>query len=203
MNHNIPRFKCKVKKFWFTKNESDTELWDCYVFAIQSIPGKVLTFHIMTDFGALRSRVPINQLRFEPGEELPVHFLQLWDCFSIDCEVVEYDYLSGKRCQVLLKDKRWIWTTYMFTLDWYNNAYSEEPTDYKCGHLLKGDNGQLFLQPNNRIKWSDMNWITKQFPVDPKEMKVDTSTISVESFSDRWISEDTSSFYYDIVDLST
>jgi hypothetical protein len=52
--------------------------------------------------------------------------------------------------------------------------------------------------PNNRIYWKDSNWITKSFPLDPKQIKVDKELPSVESVSDKWVSEDTDSYYYDI-----
>jgi hypothetical protein len=41
-------------------------------------------------------------------------------------------------------------------------------------------------------------FITKQFPLSLKELKVDKILESVESHSDRWVSEDGDSFYYDI-----
>lgn len=196
MNYNIPSFKAFVKRSHLTKQPTD-ELDPCYVFGIQSVAGKVLTFHVMTDYGALRSRVPIDAIVFSESN-MEAHEIQLWDCFSETAHVTRFDYLLGKRCKVLLKDKSWMWATYMFTIDWSDNPYSEEPTDYKCGHLLQGDNGNLFLQPNNRLRWYDMNFVTKEFPVDPKEFKVDTELVSVESFSDRWVSEDADSYYYDI-----
>jgi hypothetical protein len=112
--------------------------------------------------------------------------------------VVQYEYLSGKRCEVVLRDGTKVWATYMFTLDWWNNPYSEEPSDYKCGHVLVSDDGYLMCQPNNRIYWRDSNWVTKDFPVSPKEFKVDNEKISVENTSDRWVSEDSDSFYYDL-----
>jgi hypothetical protein len=55
--------------------------------------------------------------------------------------------------------------------------------------------------PNNRIFWKDSNWITKDFPIEPKSIKVDTELLSVESVSDRWVTEDTDSFYYDIKEI--
>jgi hypothetical protein len=55
--------------------------------------------------------------------------------------------------------------------------------------------------PNNRIYWKDSNWITKDFPIDPKSIKVDTELLAVESVADRWVSEDTDSFYYDIKEI--
>jgi hypothetical protein len=197
MNYTIPSFKAFVKRSHLIKQPS-SEIDNCYVFGIQSLGGKVLTFHIMTDYGMLRSRVPIDAIVFNEGNHHPVDFIQLWDCFSESAQVEVFDYLVGKRCQVFLKDKTWEWGTYLMTIDWYDNPYSEEPTDYKCGHLIKGDNGQLFLQPNNRIKWFDMNFITSDFPVNPQDFKVDTELVSVESFSDRWVSENNNNFYYNI-----
>lgn len=187
-----------------TKKEEDNTTYDnCYAFGIQSISGKVLTFHIMTDYGMLRSRVPVSELFFgEPDSDIPADYKQLWDCFSENVSVIEYSYLSEKRCKVVLKDKSSVWATYLFTIDWFTNPYSDEPSDYKCGHLLVADDGYLLLQPNNRIYWKDSNWITKDFPVDTKEFKVDTELRSVESSSDRWVSQDSSSFYYDIEEIS-
>jgi hypothetical protein len=97
-----------------------------------------------------------------------------------------------------LKDGSKTWATYLFTVDWYKNAYSDEPSDYKCGHILVADDGYLLCQPNNRIYWRDSNWITKPFPFKTKLIKVDNNLPSVETVSDKWVSEDTDSYYYDI-----
>jgi hypothetical protein len=153
----------------------------------------------MTDYGMMRSRVPISEvLAKEPLNDIPFHFKQLWDCFSENVSVVIYDYLCDKRCQVVLKDGAMVWATYLFTVDWYNNSYSDEPSDYKCGHILIADDGYFLCQPNNRIFWRDSNWVTRPFPMELKQIKVDTKLISVESVSDRWITEDSDSYYYDI-----
>jgi len=199
LNENIPYFKALVKRSYFTRDESDVEYDNIYVFAIQSIAGKILTFHVMTDYGMLRSRVPLSEIYFkEPTADIPFHFKQLWDCFSENVSVIEYSFLGGHRCQVLLKDKTLVWASYLFTVDWYNNPYSDEPTDYKAGHILVADDGYLLCMPNNRIYWKDSNWITKDFPVDPKKIKVDIELPSVENQSNRWVSEDTDSYYYDL-----
>jgi hypothetical protein len=200
LNSNIPSFKCLVRLSHFTKNEEDRDIYhNGYAFGIQSVEGKILTFHVMTDYGMLRSRVPISEIFLKvPDADIPNHYKQLWDCFSENITVIKFDYLSGKRCQVLLKDGRNIWATYMFTIDWFNNAYSDEPSDYKCGHILVSDDGYLLCQPNNRIYWKDSNWITKDFPIEKNLIKVDDTLVSVESYSDRWVSEDTNSFYYNI-----
>jgi hypothetical protein len=199
LNANIPHFKGLVKRSYFTENKEDKEYDNVYVFAIQSVAGKILTFHILTDYGMMRSRVPLSEIYLkEPDSDIPYHFKQLWDCFSENVSVVHYDFLTEHRCQVILKDKTIVWTNYMFTIDWFNNPYSEEPSDYKAGHILVSDDGYLLCMPNNRIYWKDSNWVTKQFPVDPKSIKVDRALPSVENQSDRWVSEDTDSYYYDI-----
>jgi hypothetical protein len=200
LNLNIPSFKCLVRLSHFTKDHKDKDVYhNGYAFGIQSVEGKILTFHIMTDYGMLRSRVPISEIFLKvPSSDVPSHYKQLWDCFSQNVTVTKFDYLSGKRCQVVLKNNEKVWSTYMFTIDWFNNPYSDEPSDYKCGHILVSDNGYLLCQPNNRIYWKDSNWVTQDFPLEKKNIKVDSVLESVESYSDRWVSEDTDSFYYDI-----
>jgi len=200
LNENIELFKCYVKASHFTKDAGDSDTYHkAYAFAIQSVAGKILTFHVMTEYGMLRSRVPISEIYMEiPTNDIPFHFKQLWDCFSENVAVITYDYLYEKRCQVVLKDGSQVWATYLMTVDWYRNAYSDEPSDYKAGHILIADDGYLLCQPNNRIYWKDSNWITKPFPVDPSVFKVDVELPCVETQSDKWVSEDSSSYYYTI-----
>jgi len=200
LNVNIPQFKAKVRKSFFTKNDEDKdEFYDVYCFAIQSITGKILTFHVMTDQGMLRSRIPISEIYTnENPNDVPYYFKQLWDCFSENTTVIVYDFLKYHRAQVVLRDGNKIWCEYMFTIDWFDNPYSDEPSDYKCGHVLKSDDGYLVCMPNNRIFWKDSNWVTKKLPENLKQFKVDTKLPSIENVADRWLTEDTDSFYYDI-----
>jgi hypothetical protein len=200
LNENIPYFKCLIRRSHYTHNSKDNNIFDnAYVFGIQSITGKILTFHIMTDFGMVRSRVPISELFIkEPTKDIPFYYKQLWDCFSENVSVTKYSFLLEKRCQVVLRNKTKVWATYLFTVDWYDNPYSDEPTDYKAGHVLVADDGYLLCMPNNRIYWRDSNWVTSEFPLNVKDIKVDKYLLSVESVADKWITEDTDSYYYDI-----
>jgi hypothetical protein len=200
LNENIDNLKCYVRVSHFTKKQEDNNKFHrAYAFGVQSVAGKILTFHVMTDYGMLRSRVPISEIFLEiPENDIPDHYKQLWDCFSENVSVITYDYLYEKRCQVVLKDKSKIWATYLFTVDWYRNGYSDEPSDYKCGHILVADDGYLLCQPNNRIFWKDSNWVTKDFPIPLSELKVDDELVSVETYGDKWVASDCNSFYYDI-----
>jgi hypothetical protein len=196
-NSNIPSFKAFVKKSFFTKNPEDSqEFYNVYVFGLQSSSGVILTFHVMTDNGMVRSRVPLSEIYTKiPTKDIPFNFKQLWDCFSENVSVLEYSFLAYHRAQVVLRDGSKVWGTYMFTVDWFDNPYSDEPTDYKCGHVLESDEGCV---PNNRIFWKDSNWVTKPLPEDLKQFKVDTELPSVENQSDRWVTEDGNSFYYEM-----
>jgi hypothetical protein len=199
-NTSIPSFKGMVRKSHFTKNHEDQEIFiNVYVFGLQSADGKILTFHVMTDDGMVRSRVPLSEIYTQrPTNDIPFNFKQLWDCFSNNVTITEFDFLSSHRAQIVLRDGTKVWGTYMFTVDWFDNPYSDEPSDYKCGHIFRADDGYLLCQPNNRIFWRDSNWVTKKLPEDLKQFKVDTELPSVENLSDRWITEDTNNFYYDI-----
>jgi len=199
LNVNIPSFKAIVRKSHFTKDKEDYDNFlNVYCFAIQSVTGVILTFHVMTDDGMVRSRVPISEIFIkEPTNDIPFNYKQLWDCFSENVSVIKYEFLTHHRAEIVIRDGRKIWATYMFTVDWFDNPYSDEPSDYKCGHVFQSDDGYLLCQPNNRIFWKDSNWVTKKIPQDLKKFKVDNSTLSVENQSDRWISEDSDSFYYD------
>jgi hypothetical protein len=200
LNANIPSFKGFVRKSYFTKLEADyTEFYNVYVFGIQSCSGKILTFHVMTDSGMLRSRVPLSEIYAkEPTSDIPFNYKQLWDCFSENVAIVEYEFLAFHRAEIVLRDSTKVWGTYIFTVDWFNNPYSDEPSDYKCGHVFEADEGYLLCMPNNRIFWRDSNWVTKNLPDNLKQFKVDTELLSVENQSDKWVTEDSNSFYYDI-----
>lgn len=204
LNHNIPSFKALVRKSHFTKDENDSHIFlNVYVFGIQSCAGTILTFHVMTDDGMVRSRVPISEIYTkEPTKDIPFNFKQLWDCFSTNVTVIEYDFLAFHRAEIVLRDGSKVWGTYIFTVDWYDNPYSDEPSDYKCGHIFESDDGYLLCQPNNRIFWKDSNWITKPLPENLKQFKVDDSLPSVENLSDRWVTEDTKSYYYEIKEVT-
>jgi len=203
-NSNIPSFKALVRKSHFTKNIEDKDIFlNIYVFGLQSADFKILTFHVMTDDGMVRSRVPISEIYTKiPENDIPFNFKQLWDCFSTNVSVIEYDFLNSHRAQIALRDGSKVWGTYMFTVDWFDNPYSDEPSDYKCGHIFRSDDGYLLCQPNNRIFWRDSNWVTKKLPEDLKQFKVDSELPSVENLSDRWVTEDTNNFYYDIKNVS-
>jgi hypothetical protein len=187
------------KEHMYQHKDHFGELVKVTVFAAQSNPDRALLFHVLTDDGLVRSRVPIHMLcHKEATPQMPLDCLQLWDCFSVNCTVTVYDYLRASRVKVVLKDKQELWGEYMMTFDWYGNPYSDEPTQYKCLHLLRLDNGCYTLQPNNRVYWKHMSFVSNSFPTNP-DFKVDNKVFRCESVSDRWVVEgDDDSYYYSL-----
>ena len=78
LNENILSFKCLVRVSHFTKNsDDDNKFHKAYAFGIQSITGIILTFHVMTDYGMLRSRVPLSEIFLhKPAKDIPFHMKQ-------------------------------------------------------------------------------------------------------------------------------
>jgi hypothetical protein len=113
LNSNIPSFKGFIRKSYLTKNDKENdEFINVYCFAVQSVAGVILTFHIMTDCGMVRSRVPISEIYMSiPKTDIPAHYKQLWDCFSENVTVIEYDFLAFHRAEIVLRDGKKIWAT--------------------------------------------------------------------------------------------
>ena len=148
LNENIDNLKCLIRLSHFTKDESDYNTFHkAYAFGVQSVAGKILTFHVMTDDGMVRNRVPLSEIFLkEPTNDIPYHFKQLWDCFSENVTVIEYDFLKYHKAQIVLRDGSKSWGTYMFTVDWYDNPFSDEPSDYwssTASDRVKGDIGYI------------------------------------------------------------
>jgi hypothetical protein len=168
LNSDCPFFKVYIRRSYYTQRIQDLQFFDeAMVFGLQSLNNRIITFHVMFDFGMVRARVPISEIYWrKPDDDLAPHFKQLWDSFGEEFSVTEFEYLSGKRAQIILKDGKQVWGTYVFTVDWYNNSFSETADQAKSAHIFKADPGYFLAQPNNRIVWSDMNWVSKKFPVD-------------------------------------
>src|SRR5262249_33303084 len=136
LNANIPHFKAWVRtEFLYNLESHFGELTRCYVFAVRSVPGHALGFHIMTEHGAQIHSLPIHALVLKAdAPRMLLDHLQLWDCFDHDLSVTTYAFLSGLRCSVILKDRKWYEGQYLFTLDWchaspdsIDTGFAEDP----------------------------------------------------------------------------
>lgn len=200
LNTSIPHFYAKMRIEHLYQHDGRPGFQDVIVFGAQSVAGRALTFHVMTDEGAVRSRVPVHMLGWkEDAPKKPLDHLQLWDCFGHEVTVTPYDYLLQSRVKSIFKDGTSEWGNYLMTFDWHSNPYSDEPTQYKAAHLIKLDDGNFTLQPNNRLMWRDMSFVTRPFPKKP-DWKIDNKEWFCEGVSDKWLmnKEDEEIYYYNI-----
>lgn len=199
LNADIPRFYCLIRKEFLYNLEAGTgEFVGGCVFGVASVNGMALGFHVLLENGAVVWRLPIHALVWRlDAPRLPIDWLQLWDCFSYDLAVTEFEHLQGMRCGVYLKDAKRYGGQYQFTVDWYNSAASEDTGDggHKCAHVVKLDNGCFAAQPNNRMVWFEPATVV---PFDnPPDYITNTHTWKVEQGS-KWATSDDRKMFYDV-----
>ena len=199
---DIPQFYCKMRaEYAYDLQGHFGEFFNVLVFAVDSVYGHAVGFDVMTDFGAMFSRLPVSALvHKETAPSISLDYLQLWNNFSYSVEAHEYSSLRHLQCETILKDGIWYPAEYMFTLSWFGNKLSEDPGEggFKRGHVLKLQNGNFGIQPNNRIKWYEPSFITKPFPTNP-DFQTNSYVWNCET-SPKWITEDTNKYFYTLTE---
>lgn len=151
MNVNTPLIYTVVKTAEVSKNSSDY-FWECRIFGASSLPGRAVLFHCQLNNGAVYYRLPISA--FGVGYEFGLGLLQTWDCASKDMECFTFDYLNFQSVTCLKLNKAT--GTYITTFDWSGyGSTAEIAHEHKCLHLIKLNNGQFALQPNNYLLWHE------------------------------------------------
>jgi hypothetical protein len=201
INVDIPILYCFVRKeFLYDLAAHKGEFEPVSVFGIRSVGGRALGFHALTSNGAQIAGLPIHSLCWNKrAPRMPLDFLELWECFGEYVGVQKFDFLShaASRCRIILKDKTWIEGSYMFTVDWCKNSYSDEPSMAKSAHIIKLDNGNFAAQPNNRVLWFDpCTVVSKERP----DYKVNTHVWKCET-QPKWVTEDSDRFFYDYEEI--
>ena len=172
--------------------------------SVKALRGEALRFETyLTEYGALFDKLPIHAFQHKPTIEndLPLDTLEIWDALSYHVTVVEKPLLKGLRAEFFGKDKALHSGEFMFTLDTCNAdpripdfTFSESADEHKSYNVLKLDNGQFALQPNNRCRFFEP-------ALNPREMKtpdfhVATRIYRVEQAA-KWRLGDTTTFTYD------
>lgn len=165
MNANVPPLHVWVRREFLTGGK-ELGLEEGYAFAILSVRGRALQFHVMLKSGAHFRGVPLHMLLVGKvkGDYKDLSDLQLWDCFSSRPVVTVFDYLRDHECKVWLRDRSQMRGEYLFTVDWLPDSEETpgliyQPDQNKCGHVIALENGQLACQPTNRIAWMDSYFI--------------------------------------------
>lgn len=160
---DVPHIECLLRdEFLYNLERGHGRYTPVVVFGAASMKGHPLLFHVMTNRGAVIWRLPIHAFCWKECEPQPLDHLQLWSCFSSEVAVTEFEWMSDLFGRTILKDGAWHQCHYFYTFDWYGSwlAESAGDTGHKCAHLLRLDNGNFALQPNNRILWFEPSFVT-------------------------------------------
>jgi hypothetical protein len=153
MNVNTPLLYVKVRPEYVSTSKTPFE---GVVFGACSLQGRALLFHVQLNNGAVYYRLPIDAFYWKPVSKkkiLPLSKLQPWDCSSYQMEQIIYDWLQNQRVTCI---KLKLSGSYVCTFDWMGKGTTAEVAhEHKCLHLIKLDNGQFALQPNNYILWHE------------------------------------------------
>lgn len=144
--------------------------YEADVVGVTSIPGRVLSFHLLLRDGAMYGEVPITALAQDATQDcLTPRQAQWWDCFSYDFTICTFERLKGLRAECLLRDKpHTVGGQYLWTIDWcspdpqrFDTGVSEFPAEKKCGHLFALEGGNFALLPNNKVRWIDPAFVVE------------------------------------------
>jgi hypothetical protein len=190
--HDLPTTPVFVRKeFLYDHQKGHGELTPGYWISVKSIRSRALYFEtLLTDYGALYDKLPISAFVWKEDytDELPLDHLQLWDCFDYHLTVIRKPILS--RCKFFAKNKKLYSGDYLFTIDnchadnnLTNCCVSELDQEHKSFNVIKLDNGQFAIQPNNRVLFQDASLIPSDLGV--PDFKVCTQNYQVEN-GDKW-----------------
>lgn len=141
--------------------------YPCVIFGAASQRNRALSFHILVDDGAQFAHVPLHALTTKPdATPQAVQDLCRWDCFGDEFTVTAFDYLKEVVVRAFLpsgpQDGQ-----YLCSFDWLNNGFSDEPAQHKTMHLIALYGGNLALQPNNTLRWTEAAFTDRLFTAKP------------------------------------
>ena len=205
IEHNFFPLKVFVRnEYLYQHTKGHGEFTPGIIISVRCMPGQAALFQVLLENVALRDKLPSHALLTEPktpNPDLPFHFLQLWNCFSYNFTVMSLSYLYDTPVEVYMKDHKFYKGNYFGTINWGSNdlntdlTLAEDPKEHKSHHIILLENGQIALQPNNRIKWSEPSFVTKPFPEKPDYL-VCNEWYNCEGF-EKWNTEDSERMFYD------
>ena len=203
-NANIPVIECYVRgNYLRDQKDSFDKYFECVVFGVTSLPGQVPLFHFVMSDGGLWWKAPISAFCKKEGvKELPLNELCMWDSFSYNFSVTTFYQLADSKMTYFSRRKVKRAGKYLFTLDWtigdfneLNFGYANAPGQHKCGHVIELDDGNYAIQPNNRLKVFETEFVDTPDKNIVNRL-VNTRKWSVES-DEKWITTEKEEGSYD------
>ncbi len=208
IEHNFFPLKVFVRnEYMYQFKKGHGEFTEGVIISVRCMPGQAALFQVLLENGVMRDKLPSHALLTEadlPDPDLPFHYLQIWNCFSYRFTLTQLSYVYDTNVDVYMKDRQWHKGVYYATINWGSNdintdiTLAEDPLEHKSHHIILLDNGQIALQPNNRIRWYEPSFVTKEFPSKPDYL-VNNTWFNCEGF-DKWHTEDSDVMFYDNID---
>jgi len=205
IEHNFFPLKVWIRdEYLYQEKKGLGEFSEGIIISVRCMPGQAALFQVLLNNGVMRDKLPSHAFLTKPElpkPDLPFHYLQLWNCFSYNFTLLKLNFVGGGPVEVFMKDKKFYSGKYFATINWGSNdmntdlSLSEDPMEHKSHHIILLDNGQIALQPNNRIKWSEPSFVTKPFPEKPDYL-VCNEFYNVEDH-EKWHTEDSDRMFYD------
>jgi hypothetical protein len=165
-NVNCPKTKIYIRCDAF--GGSATEFEPAWLVSVRAMRNRPLCFQAwMEKYAACYDKIPPQCIYwYEPEGDhpaLPLHKIQMWECLSGSIEIWRKDQLNDVPVLVNLgRDMKPIGGHYWFTIDYMPEGQaqgildvgdSELMEEHKEGNVIRLENGQIAIYPNNRIKW--------------------------------------------------
>jgi len=188
LNSNIPVVSCLIRnEYLYNHTKGHGEFTRCDLHTVTSIESRVLLFEAFLENGVNWTRRPITAFCWKPDAptlELEEHIY--WDCFSYYIDVQIRHRLHNLRADLISISGIRRQGIYLFTVDWAHentmmaNTGFAETAEHKCAHIFKGDDGNFFVYPNNRIVWYDRAFTENRITKNPG-YEIDSKIYSVEN----------------------
>lgn len=165
---SLPPIKCFVRREYLYNHEHGYgEFEPAIMVSLKALRGQVFRIEsLLPEYGALYDKLPISAYVWKQDHgNLPIDFLQLWDCMGYRFTVIEKIGLRNLGVKFLGKDKQWHHGTYLFTADFcademaLDTGFTEQAEEHKSFNFIRLENGQFAAQPNNRCLWYDQSLV--------------------------------------------
>jgi hypothetical protein len=188
---NLPTVKVWVRKEYLCDfkegyGEFVEGVWVC----AKSTPGRAFYFEtFLPEYAAMYDKLPISAFLSKPetpDPDLDLPNLQFWNCMDYGVTTICKNIVASMEWEVRTRHFGSIKGSYIATIDNYHESTnepdcstSELPDEHKSFNLIKLENGQFALYPNNRCRIYDISMTPNE--VKTPDFKVSTQWYQVEN----------------------
>lgn len=173
-NINLPKARVYIRQDAFGGSHEEFE--PAWLISVRAIRNRPFVFQVWVDaYAACYDKIPPQCVYWRKPEKyhnpLPLHKIQMWECLSGSVELWQKLQLVDVPMLVNLgKGEQPATGHYWFTLDFLPEGNSfglldvgdvELLEEHKEGNVIKLENGQIAIYPNNRLKWLPVSLTTQ------------------------------------------